>query len=394
MVSATAQRAFRFAASLSPAHKIHLIAGPRRRQNAASVQSGIVGSKTRTQQVSPLSIALSKSILGCFADDETYDGKTTMQPFQHLLNMRAVSLAFGQWLLLSHVAAIALGQGSVKNLRPITVGGVASKTFYRAATLDELSREDYQALMDGTMFSDSTPKPLSAVIDLRNSDEIEKKKKTRTDTAMQFYQHLEESSQCELFHVPILYDVDAFWDEAIARMDPSDRLWATLQTVTSAGALDRAAARKLEQEGLSMLYTVTLATAQRRLCRALEICAQARGPVILHCQKGKDRTGLVAMLLQSCLGATVKEIIETYAESGPLIGECSDNVGQEEANSGTFIDWSRFRGSPASAMEDTLDWIQRRHGSIEEYLLNDVCLNPKCVAIVQEKFQESKSIPA
>jgi len=307
-------------------------------------------------------------------------------------------------LVVDHFWPPNVASLTVKNVRPLVANGIISNTFYRAAALDELSQEDAHALMDGTMFrncnadknnnnSVENPTPLSVLIDLRNSDEIEKKKKTRSEASVEFYRQLQEqSSSCQSIHVPILYDVDAFWDEAIARMGPSDRLWATLQTITSAGALDRAAARQLEREGLSMLYTVILATAQPRLRRALEICARASGPVLFHCQKGKDRTGLVAMLLQSCAGASDREIIATYAESGPLMGENRNDVSQrqEDRSSGTFIDWSRFRGSPASAMEQTLQWIRDQHGSVENYLLLDMGLDKECIMMIREKFLQNR----
>ena len=320
-----------------------------------------------------------------------------MKPFP-LLQVSAIWLVLVMGRLPNNVVSLA----SVKNLRPLVANGIVSNTFYRAATLDELSHDDARALMDGTLFRSfngnnnwgEEPAPLSVVMDLRNFDEIEKKKKTRSPALVEFYRQLQEKesssfSPCHLIHVPILYNVDAFWDEAIARMGPSNRLWATLQTFTSAGALDRAAVRQLEQEGLSMLYTVTLATAQPRLRRALEICAHAGGPVLFHCQKGKDRTGLVAMLLQSCAGASDQEIIAAYAESGPLIGESPDEPSQREDKAGgAFIDWSRFRGSPASAMKQTLEWIRDRHGSVENYLLQDVGLDKECIVMLQEKFQQ------
>eukprot|EP00977_Amphora_coffeiformis_P022808 scaffold11575_cov179-Amphora_coffeaeformis.AAC.1 len=325
-----------------------------------------------------------------------------MKP-SRLFHVPTIWLVLVGLLWLPNVSSLT-SLGSVKNLRPLVANGIASNTFYRAATLDDLSQDDARALMDGTIFRsfdsnnrDEEPTPLSVVMDLRNSDEIEKKKKTRTEGSVDFYRQLQEErsspSPCQVIHVPILYDVDAFWDEAITRMDPLDRLWATLQTVTSAGALDRAAARRLEQEGLPMLYTVTLNTAQPRLRRALEICAHAAGPVVFHCQKGKDRTGLVAMLLQGCAGASDQEIIVSYAESGPLIGETSpDEPSHKEERAGeTFIDWSRFRGSPASAMEQTLKWIRDRHGSVENYLLQEVKLDKDCIAMIREKFRQVRT---
>ena len=130
------------------------------------------------------------------------------------------------------------------------------------------------------------------VIDLRNQDEIDPQ--TRTEGSVAFYEQIvgkQSQSPCT--------DIERrecpFWDEAISRMDGPTKVKATLQTITQAGALDRAAARMLENNGLSMLYTILLATAAKPLRRTLTICANAPGAVIFHCQKGKDRTGVVAM---------------------------------------------------------------------------------------------------
>ena len=139
-----------------------------------------------------------------------------------------------------------------------------------------------------------------------------------------------------------------------------------------------------------MLYTVTLATAQHQLRRALEVCAQADGPVIFHFQKGKDRTGLVAMLLQSCLGATDGEIVSSYAQSGPLIGENSARSENQHQSSGTFIDWSKFRGSPSSAMVDTLYWLRNRYGSVNGYLKQEIGIEDDLVARIRQDCQQQQ----
>jgi len=242
---------------------------------------------------------------------------------------------------------------SVPNFRPVVEGRL-----YRAASLDSLSVPDAQHLLEH---------PLT-VIDLRNADEIHKGSTKRTEGAHLFYSSLQQEQQ--LVHVPILENVDAFWDEAIGRMEPSARAAATLQTIFSnGGALDRAAARHLEQHGPSLLYTVLLPTAQERLVQALEACCccdDKDNTVIFHCQKGKDRTGVLAMLLQHCLGASDDEIIQAYAVSGDLLGgqdsssSRDDNVDekQKSVESSSMIDWSHFRGSPPSAMVKTLEWTK------------------------------------
>mmetsp|Transcript_28729 Transcript_28729/g.43826 ORF Transcript_28729/g.43826 Transcript_28729/m.43826 type:complete len:293 (-) Transcript_28729:1833-2711(-) len=249
---------------------------------------------------------------------------------------------------------------TVKNFRAVVPGLI-----YRSATLDNLSVSDAEELLSGAVFNKSSQ--FVTIIDLRNSDEIQKGVKRRTDGSKLLYRSLREDQK---FHVPLLHNVNAFWDEAIARMDPFKRMKATLQTSFQGGALDRAAARHLEREGLPMLYSVMLVTSSSPLATALNICVEslARGPVIFHCEKGKDRTGLLAMLIQSCLGADDIDIIEAYSLSGDLLGEGAVQSPSKGNSKNGMIDWSFFRGSPASAMQDTLRWIRQRNGSVEAYL--------------------------
>lgn len=245
---------------------------------------------------------------------------------------------------------------TVQNFRPVFPQDPECR-FFRSAALDQLSEEDAQCLLSNLGYD-------LTVIDLRNDDEI--KKDTRSAGSLFFYEQIDN-----LHHVPILANVNAFWDEAISQMDGPTKVMATLQTITQAGALDRAAARMLEENGLSMLYAILLTTAINPLQRAMSICGNAPGSVLFHCQKGKDRTGIIAMLLQSCRKDPLpdQEIIEQYAMSGELLGE-SPGSKPAKRSSGTMLDWSRLRGSPASAMEETLNWVRQRHGSVQEYITN------------------------
>mmetsp|Transcript_1171 Transcript_1171/g.3153 ORF Transcript_1171/g.3153 Transcript_1171/m.3153 type:complete len:360 (-) Transcript_1171:69-1148(-) len=281
---------------------------------------------------------------------------------------------------------------TVKNLRPVVSGSGAPAPLFRAASLDCLSESDARNLLDGSALEvggagvDSVRRrPLAAVIDLRNLDEIQKGEAERTDGARLFYSSLTRdcpSGDCNdagprLIHVPVLGDINGFWDEAIDRMDGPSRAAATLRTAFDGGALDRAAARNLEEGGHAMLYTVMLATAGRPLAKALDACVQEskRGPVVFHCQKGKDRTGVLSMLVQRCLGETDEEIVEAYGGSGDLLGgedsaasiEASRNEKRKRSTT-AMVDWSHFRGSPACAMADTLEWINQKHGSVDGYL--------------------------
>jgi len=252
---------------------------------------------------------------------------------------------------------------SVKNLRPVVPGS----NLYRSATLDELTEEDAQELLSGSALNDKGP--LAMVIDLRNADEIIKGQNKRTQGSLLFY----DSPDVEFLTIPVLKDVDAFWDEAIATMDPGERIKATLQTAFQGGALDRAAARHLEKGGLPLLYQLMMKTGGRPLAMALEACLRAGrtgAPVIFHCQKGKDRTGVLAMLLQTCLQSGDDSlIVDAYALSGEFIGELPNQSKEsDDSSSSSTIDWSYFRGSPADAMKETLKWTREQYGSVEAYL--------------------------
>lgn len=278
---------------------------------------------------------------------------------------------------------------TVKNFRPVSSSSSSiGSNIYRSACLDNLSVTDAQNLLDGSVFlhednngDPSYQQPLAAVIDLRNADEIRKSKRKRSESARWFYSSLVDSNENDntdtipkLLHIPILQDVDAFWDEAIRRMDATTRAAATLQTVFRGGALDRAAARSLEQGGLSMLYTVMMTTAQGPFSKALRACVREaeRGPVLVHCQKGKDRTGVLAMLLQHCLGETDDDIIKAYSLSGELLGGedavVRDDNKSSKQTASTMVDWSHFRGSPPLAMVETLEWTRQQYGSVNGYL--------------------------
>ena len=271
----------------------------------------------------------------------------------------------------------ALTLESVSNLRPVATtsssssssssssGQPAPQQLYRSATLDHLSPQDATILLN--------EKPI--ILDLRNSDEINRGAQQRTEGATLFYSSLEDD---QLVRVPILSDVDSFWDAAVDRMPRAARLKATLQTTFRAGALDRAAARQLERGGLPALYGVMLETCGGPLQEALQVCAERVNDddeehylVLFHCQKGKDRTGILAMLLQHCMGETKEDLIRSYGRSGDLLGESpsSTTSSSSATNEQTgLVDWSHFRGSPEAAMEETLAWMDQTYGSVDGYL--------------------------
>jgi protein-tyrosine phosphatase len=93
------------------------------------------------------------------------------------------------------------------------------------------------------------------------------------------------------------------------------------------------------------------------------------GTVLVHCQGGKDRTGLVVALLLRLVGVAAETIGEDYALSAsnlaPVIEEWIAEAPDEVAREFRI----RVGAGPPEQMVDVLAELERRYGSVERYLL-------------------------
>ena len=262
--------------------------------------------------------------------------------------------------VVATAASISL-QG-IKNFRRLR-GAASSLPVYRCAALDGATPADVIALasIDG--------KRLGCVIDLRNDDEIGKGRANRTAAATDFYQAI---SNEQLVNRPLLGDIDGFW-AAVADQAPPLPVFPKIAMLWSSKPLDDALSRALEDGGLAMLYTCILASAPAEVGRAVDdviASALAGEAVVFHCAKGKDRTGIFAALVESICEVPRSEIVNGYAASGALLGgdDAPGVADESRPPSSGGVDWGRFRGSPAAAIEAALDWIDENHGSPAAYL--------------------------
>jgi hypothetical protein len=107
-------------------------------------------------------------------------------------------------------------------------------------------------------------------------------------------------------------------------------------------------------------YARVLEQNRAEIVRALAAIADADGPVVFHCLGGKDRTGLVAALLLRLAGAPVGAVAADYALTERQLERAEEYEPKVLA---------RFmRRTPPAVMVQTLERLEREHGSVEAYL--------------------------
>lgn len=120
----------------------------------------------------------------------------------------------------------------------------------------------------------------------------------------------------------------------------------------------------------SVAYTRILGAYDENFAAALAAIADADGPVVFHCAGGKDRTGLVAALLLRLAGVSIDEIARDYALTFAMRAR-----GRDEWVEAATDEWERQRrtfmqNTPPEAMRIALERLERRHGSVAQYLRN------------------------
>ena len=121
--------------------------------------------------------------------------------------------------------------------------------------------------------------------------------------------------------------------------------------------------------GLPLVYEVILDTAKEEVktCMFKILEAQRRGEgILIFCKLGKDRTGLISALVLACCDVPKSEILDDYTKSNDL-----DEValgGLEKMKSVEGVDRSLFSSAPPEALEQTLDYVNKKYGDVHGFL--------------------------
>ena len=119
------------------------------------------------------------------------------------------------------------------------------------------------------------------------------------------------------------------------------------------------------------------------------IAATTEGSVLYHCSEGKDRTGLVTVILLYILGVDLETIRQDYLYSNLMLNDyrkVRDEQFKKAGENDKFRANMRILGSVANAYIDTsLITINENYGDIDSYIDKQLGINEQ----MQEKIREN-----
>jgi protein-tyrosine phosphatase len=201
-------------------------------------------------------------------------------------------------------------------------GTIRWRTLFRADGLDKLTPDDVEVLR---------PFGLRTVVDLRMAHEIEQRGRFPVDDYPVTFHNLSV--------------MDATWDRELARGLPP-------------------------AEFLHERYTEMLDAHGPRFADALGLLAAPGAmPAVFHCAAGKDRTGLLAMLVLGALGVGHDDIVEDYALTSTTMDAFLANVAEDPAFAERMANVPQlFFAADPQAMSMLLHDIESAHGSVRGYV--------------------------
>jgi protein-tyrosine phosphatase len=189
---------------------------------------------------------------------------------------------------------------------------------------------------------------------------------------------LSEAGWTELVGYGVGRIVDLRWHEEL-EADPPRELPVEVVHVSLFGDYDPAVGRKMDALGDAQpdevaatraVYLEALARYRSRFAAAVAAVAGApEGAVVVHCAAGKDRTGLVSALLLRLAGVSTRDIGIDYAESRRNLQDGLESwieAAEDERHRRRRL---RLAATPAEAMTEVVDEVERRYGGVHGYLM-------------------------
>ncbi|KAF8172831.1 protein-tyrosine phosphatase-like protein [Mycena galopus ATCC 62051] len=122
----------------------------------------------------------------------------------------------------------------------------------------------------------------------------------------------------------------------------------------------------LGPKGLLGLSKDSLRFCQAEICEALEVFTDFKSyPVLIHCTQGKDRSGLIIMLVLFVLGVPLEQVAADYALSNEGLAPVRASMITEVEEIGMDADYTK---APPEVVETVWNFLQAEYGGVDGYL--------------------------
>lgn len=116
-------------------------------------------------------------------------------------------------------------------------------------------------------------------------------------------------------------------------------------------------------------YRAALDHAGPGFANAVELLAHSAGAALFHCTAGKDRTGLLALLVLELAGVDTETIVADFALTHDRIGPLRERLlADAEKNGVSREQFSRLLGATPEMIEPAIEYLHGQHGGAEAYL--------------------------
>lgn len=151
------------------------------------------------------------------------------------------------------------------------------------------------------------------------------------------------------------------------------------------GQLDSSQFEGDDPGSMSGLYIELLDNRKAALLNIFQTILAAQGGILFHCTAGKDRTGVVAMLLLKLARVRDDDIVADYSITDIHMGAVfmGPNPALKEADIPDYVFFSKPR-----SMWGTLTHLSSKYGSVQNYLAQ-VGLTPAEIDRLKQKIVQS-----
>lgn len=182
---------------------------------------------------------------------------------------------------------------------------------------------------------------------------------------------LTESDLVALADLPLTTVVDLRQEMEIQR-DVSrltGRPGIAVHNIAVWGPIEEADDEPTDKFDITAFYIAALNHAPKAFAQITRILTDAEGAALFHCTAGKDRTGLVALLLLESVGVDRQTIIDDFALTHDRIEPLRVRLLADAEQRGIpRAEFARLLGATPDLLTPALDHLDKRFGGAVQYL--------------------------